>query len=283
MDPGSIYGFDQLAVDGPNPVGVPSGPPSHKKRGRPAKDANDPAKGAAQGAGVGDKMAILGDPPGGTTVQAKDRTYSVADHIELTKKKDAQVKKSLGIDFKEPTGKSEKGSGSTDKKEDERDADEKRGLLRQIAQYRKSFTVASNKKLSLTNTLEEIREEYEEIQRELSNKGSLEAARMFLIAGMHALEHLNAAYDPIGLRLDGLGQATVATMPTLQPILEELIIKYSSYATLGPEARLSLALAQTVLTVHAANQNPDLMRETVSAASAAQAPTKEIPQNLAHL
>lgn len=275
MDPSGIYGFDQLAVDGPNPVGVPSAP-SHKKRGRPPKE--DAAKGALPGASVGDKMALLGDPPGGTAVVGKDRAYSTAEHIELTKKKDAQVKKALGVDFKEPSK-----SDKSDKKEDERNAEEKKGLLRQIAQYRKSFSVASNKKLSLSSTLEEIQEEYEEIQRELSNKGSLEAARMFLIAGMHALEHLNAAYDPIGLRLDGLGQATVASMPTLQPILEELIIKYASVATLGPEARLSLALAQTVLTVHAANKNPELMQETVSAASAAQAPSKEIPQNLSHL
>ena len=254
MDLGSgVLGFDALAVDGPNPVGIPQ----PRKKGRPPKEGKEKEKST----GSAQRTALPGDAPFvPPSAPARSTTFSVADHIEMTKKKEATVKKALGIDLQEP----KKGE-----KEDP-DADEKRQLLRQIAQYRRSFgsELSSTKKLSLATPLDELKDEYDEIQREVSTKGSLEAARLFLIAGMHSLEHMNKAYDPFGLRLDGLGQATVASMDQVQPILEELVIKYSRWVTLGPEARLGMALAQTLLTVHAANTNPDLMKEVAEAAGA---------------
>eukprot|EP00741_Cyanophora_paradoxa_P000795 tig00000443_g766.t1 len=220
-----MLGFEALAVDGPNPVGIPQ----PRKKGRPAKEGKEKGEKAPKA----DKTALPGDGP--------------TEHIEMTKKKEQSVKKALGIDLQERP-----------RDEAQVDVDEKK------------------QKLSLATPLDELKEEYEEIQRELSTRGSLEAARLFLIAGMHSLEHLNKAYDPIGLKLDGLGQATLSSMDQVQPILEELVIKYSRYVTLGPEARLGMALVQTVLAVHAANANPEVMKEVTEAAASTAAEPKAV-------
>eukprot|EP00741_Cyanophora_paradoxa_P012733 tig00020616_g12298.t1 len=242
MDPSAMLGFEALAVDGPNPVGIPQ----PRKKGRPAKEGKEKGEKAPKA----DKTALPGDGPTvPPTAPSKGASFSVQEHIEMTKKKEQSV-----------------------------DVDEKKQVLRQIAQYRRSFggELTSTKKLSLATPLDELKEEYEEIQRELSTRGSLEAARLFLIAGMHSLEHLNKAYDPIGLKLDGLGQATLSSMDQVQPILEELVIKYSRYVTLGPEARLGMALVQTVLAVHAANANPEVMKEVTEAAASTAAEPKAV-------
>eukprot|EP00741_Cyanophora_paradoxa_P016770 tig00020941_g16195.t1 len=260
MDPSAMLGFEALAVDGPNPVGIPQ----PRKKGRPAKEGKEKGEKAPKA----DRMALPGDGPAvPPTAPSKGASFSVQEHIEMTKKKEQSVKKALGIDLQERP-----------RDEAQVDVDEKKQVLRQIAQYRRSFggELTSTKKLSLATPLDELKEEYEEIQRELSTRGSLEAARLFLIAGMHSLEHLNKAYDPIGLKLDGLGQATLSSMDQVQPILEELVIKYSRYVTLGPEARLGMALVQTVLAVHAANANPEVMKEVTEAAASTAAEPKAV-------
>eukprot|EP00741_Cyanophora_paradoxa_P023636 tig00021603_g22830.t1 len=236
MDPSAMLGFDALAVDGPNPVGIPQ----PRKKGRPAKEGKEKGEKAPKA----DRRAHRNDEEEG-----------------------AEREKALGIDLQERP-----------RDEAQVDVDEKKQVLRQIAQYRRSFggELTSTKKLSLATPLDELKEEYEEIQRELSTRGSLEAARLFLIAGMHSLEHLNKAYDPIGLKLDGLGQATLSSMDQVQPILEELVIKYSRYVTLGPEARLGMALVQTVLAVHAANANPEMMKEVTEAAASTAAEPRAV-------
>eukprot|EP00741_Cyanophora_paradoxa_P022614 tig00000248_g21839.t1 len=234
-----MLGFDALAVDGPNPVGIPQ----PRKKGRPRRKARKRREGAEgrQDVATGRRATV---PP---TAPSKGASFSVQEHIEMTKKKEQSVKKALGIDLQERP-----------RDEAQVDVDEKK------------------QKLSLATPLDELKEEYEEIQRELSTRGSLEAARLFLIAGMHSLEHLNKAYDPIGLKLDGLGQATLSSMDQVQPILEELVIKYSRYVTLGPEARLGMALVQTVLAVHAANANPEMMKEVTEAAASTAAEPRAV-------
>eukprot|EP00741_Cyanophora_paradoxa_P021949 tig00021428_g21186.t1 len=187
MDPSAMLGFDALAVDGPNP-------------GEKAPKA--------------DKTSLPGDGPTvPPTAPSKGASFSVQEHIEMTKKKEQSV-----------------------------DVDEKKQVLRQIAQYRRSFggELTSTKKLSLATPLDELKEEYEEIQRELSTRG------------------------------DAL------FMDQVQPILEELVIKYSRYVTLGPEARLGMALVQTVLAVHAANANPEMMKEVTEAAASTAAEPRAV-------
>jgi hypothetical protein len=59
-------------------------------------------------------------------------------------------------------------------------------------------------------------------------------------------------------------------MHEFQPIIDELLIKYNTGLYTPPEIRLVLAIGATVVTVNAANQNPEVakavraMHKTVS-------------------
>eukprot|EP00741_Cyanophora_paradoxa_P024282 tig00021761_g23449.t1 len=80
------------------------------EEGRPAKEGKEKGEKAPKA----DKTALPGDGP--------------TEHIEMTKKKEQSVKKALGIDLQEKP-----------RDEAQTDVDEKKQVLRQIAQYRRSF------------------------------------------------------------------------------------------------------------------------------------------------
>eukprot|EP00741_Cyanophora_paradoxa_P002696 tig00000622_g2616.t1 len=90
-------------------------------------------------------MALPGDGPAvPPTAPSKGAGFSVQEHIEMTKKKEQSVKKALGIDLQERP-----------RDEAQVDVDEKK------------------QKLSLATPLDELKEEYEEIQRELRARATL--------------------------------------------------------------------------------------------------------------
>eukprot|EP00741_Cyanophora_paradoxa_P017841 tig00021017_g17230.t1 len=94
----------------------------------------------------------------------------------MTKKKEQSVKKA----WDRPAGEAARRG--------EVDVDEKKQVLRQIAQYRRSFggELTSTKKLSLATPLDELKEEYEEIQRELSTRARLGMALVQTVLAVHA-------------------------------------------------------------------------------------------------
>ena len=53
-------------------------------------------------------------------------------------------------------------------------------------------------------------------------------------------------------------------MDQFQSILDELMIKHNAGVYSSPEWRLALALGATVMTVNAANQNPEMARAVKS-------------------
>ena len=87
---------------------------------------------------------------------------------------------------------------------------------------------------------------------------------------MTCLERSTEFYNPLNLDLRGLGAVTKQNMHEFQPIIDELMIKYNTGLYAPPELRLAMAIGATVLTVHAANQNPEVakavraMHKTVS-------------------
>ena len=78
---------------------------------------------------------------------------------------------------------------------------------------------------------------------------------------MHGLEAVTRDYwNPLGLNLTGLGTVTQQNMAEFQPILDELMIKHGAGMYTSPEWRLALAIGATVITVNAANSNPEMAR-----------------------
>jgi hypothetical protein len=77
---------------------------------------------------------------------------------------------------------------------------------------------------------------------------------------MTCLERSTEYYNPLNLDLRGLGAVTKQNMHEFQPIIDELLIKYNTGLYAPPELRLAMAIGATVLTVHAANQNPEVAK-----------------------
>jgi hypothetical protein len=74
-------------------------------------------------------------------------------------------------------------------------------------------------------------------------------------------------YNPLGLDLSGLGQIARENMDDIQPLLDELTIKYSTGMSMCVEVRLAMSLGVLVYTVHSANSGNAKVAEVLSKAS----------------
>ena len=82
------------------------------------------------------------------------------------------------------------------------------------------------------------------------------------------------SYNPLGLQLDGLGHVTRDNMEQVQPIIDELMIKYSKSFYMSPEVRLLVALGGIVATVHGANTGSPLLAQALAKAGKEVTPPK---------
>jgi hypothetical protein len=138
--------------------------------------------------------------------------------------------------------------------------EELRVMLDKIGAYKERFPnlKSRNKKLS---TPEEIEDELHYIQLQLgSSTQSGNFGALALCTAMTCLERSTEFYNPLNLDLRGLGAVTKQNMHEFQPIIDELMIKYNTGLYAPPELRLAMAIGATVLTVHAANQNPEVAK-----------------------
>ena len=68
-------------------------------------------------------------------------------------------------------------------------------------------------------------------------------------------------YNPLNLRLNGLGECCKGNITQFEPLLDELAIKYGAGLVVSPEIRLAVMIGTTMLTVHAANSgNPHVTK-----------------------
>lgn len=77
-------------------------------------------------------------------------------------------------------------------------------------------------------------------------------------------------WNPLGLRLEGLTAVSRDNLDAITPIVDELMIKYTSGMYMSPEMRLVCTVGAMIATVHAANTDPSVPR--VDRASAAFTP-----------
>ena len=137
-------------------------------------------------------------------------------------------------------------------------------LLDKISAYRERFPhLKKRNNVTAKSTIDEVQDELHYIELQLgstSGKGGNIGA-LVLSGTMHALETVTRDhFNPLGLNLDGLGTVTQQNMAEFQPILDELMIKYNAGMYTSPEWRLALAIGATVITVNAANSNPEMAR-----------------------
>ena len=95
---------------------------------------------------------------------------------------------------------------------------------------------------------------YIEMQLGSGDPGGQNPACFALIAGMSGIEALTENYyNPLELKLNGLGQTTRDNISKFEPLLDEMMIKHGHNMVMSVEWRLALVIGTTVLTVHAAN------------------------------
>lgn len=140
--------------------------------------------------------------------------------------------------------------------------EELRVMLDKIGAYKERFpNLKSRNKVGPKSSPEEIEDELHYIQLQLgSSTQSGNFGAVALCTAMTCLERSTEYYNPLNLDLRGLGAVTKQNMHEFQPIIDELLIKYNTGLYAPPELRLALAIGATVLTVHAANQNPDVAK-----------------------
>ena len=149
-------------------------------------------------------------------------------------------------------------------------------LLDKIAAYRERFPHLKkrNNNVSAKSTVDEILDELHYCELQLgSASGGPNIGATVLYGTLVGLERFTDDYwNPLGLRLTGLGTVAQQNMAEFQPIIDELMIKHNAGAYTSPEWRLALAIGATVVTVHAANSNPEMARAVKSMNQAVNVP-----------
>lgn len=153
---------------------------------------------------------------------------------------------------------------------EQRDAaeyDERQALLDRILKYRERFTKLKkrNGSLSIKSSLVELADEVHYIEQQLGREegpvGALKPANLCFIGTMHAIEQGIAVYNPLQLKLSGLGNTTQQSIKQFEPLLDEFMIKHNMDMTASVEFRIIMMVVTTVATVHFANtgQGADLL------------------------
>jgi hypothetical protein len=149
-------------------------------------------------------------------------------------------------------------------------------LLDKITAYRERFPhLKKRNTLSGKSSIEEIEDELHYCELQLGSQGGAQNLGATVLYGtMLGLEKVtNEYWNPLGLNLNGLGTVCQQNMDQFQPILDELMIKHNAGVYTSPEWRLALAIGATVMTVNAANQNPEMARAVKSMNQAVNPPT----------
>lgn len=132
----------------------------------------------------------------------------------------------------------------------------KSALLDRLQNYRERFPdLKKRNNVSAKSTYDEIYDEVHYSEQQLGSRGGGNLGRVLLEGSLSALEYTSREiWNPLGLDLTGLGSVGRANYSeTFEPLVDELMIRYSVGGYLSPEYRLVLAVGALMVTVHSAN------------------------------
>ena len=134
-------------------------------------------------------------------------------------------------------------------------AEEKSALLDKLGAYRERFPhLKKRNNVTVKSSADDIEDELHYCEMQLGSRQDNNIGGMILHGSMLAIETVHRdIYNPLGLNFNGLAKVTKDNMAEFQPIVDELMIKYSTGLYMGPEMRLALAMGALVMTVHGAN------------------------------
>lgn len=105
----------------------------------------------------------------------------------------------------------------------------------------------SSLKFDMNNSLEEIKNEYERVTNAIKVDRSVRFLKRMLLLGVQGIEMLNSKFDPLGVDLDGWGEAMSYNMETqdYDEVMAELYEKYKSAGNMSPELKLILMIVSS--------------------------------------
>lgn len=159
--------------------------------------------------------------------------------------------------------------------------EEKQDLLYKF--YRlTSKGIPVSRKFNMQSDINEMRSEFNRIQRDNDVKSSIRFSRRMLMACVTGIEFLNKRYDPFEVKLEGWSESVMENMDDYDNVFERLHDKYASKVSMAPEIELLLSLAGSAFMFHLTNsmfnslpnlkdiakQNPDVLKNMMQSMSA---------------
>jgi hypothetical protein len=95
-------------------------------------------------------------------------------------------------------------------------------------------------KLDMSNTLDDIKNEYERVSNEIKTERSVAFFKRMLLLGVQGVEMLNTRFDPLGVDLDGWSEAMGYSLENQEydEVMAELYEKYKGAGQMSPEVKL---------------------------------------------
>jgi hypothetical protein len=104
--------------------------------------------------------------------------------------------------------------------------------------------------MSASDSLDELRAEYERMQREIDTEKSVIFQRSVLMSFATGAECLNSKFDFAGIRLDGWSEAMNQDITSFDEVFEELHEKYGGKSMMPPEIKLVFMVASSAFMFH---------------------------------
>lgn len=210
-----------------------------------------------------DPLALNGLKPEAiaATIAAKNSKGKQPSELDLMKEERLRNKEErLKTDLR-AAGPPEKPSAANAKP-----IDDPQKLLDKIGAYKERFPEikSRNPKLSAKSSIDEMKDELHFIEMQLGSSRDTSVGAMVFIGSMVGIETMTQRYNPLSLRLEGLGKIAKDNIDEFTPLIDELMIKYSAGMYVTPEARIALAVASLVMTVHSANSGDPRLAQAIS-------------------
>ena len=104
--------------------------------------------------------------------------------------------------------------------------------------------------MTASDSIEELRAEFERMQREIDTENSVRFQRSVLTSFATGVECLNSRFDVAGIRLDGWSESLNQDITSFDEIFEELHEKYGGKSMMPPEIKLVFMVASSAFMFH---------------------------------
>ena len=193
----------------------------------------------------------------------KKKIVNDADPIELSVSKfnTESEKKSSRKKYKSENSSSSSSSFSTveiDKKQKRRiDKENKNETIRLkkselLYQFNllNSQNSVSSIKLSMDNSLDEIKNEYDRVRHVVESEKMVQLIKGGLVVMSHGIELINSKYDPVGVDLNGWSESFKFSLDNHEcdDTLAELYEKYKTSSSISPEFKLLFFISYSAIT-----------------------------------